>query len=267
MSENLNQRKTVELPKLKVLRHQVKRAYLVSNKEELHTPNNKNSPYYEWLREAIYEATKAYISHGTLNKFFNRDENLQYKIETIEVLEAYCKRHLPDYRTELLNLTENNHQKGEDDWLDAFTGNFDLFFTGGDSKIFDAVYHDDLVISSDGSLTIRNPYTKRDYVGKIFKRGSNSVQVHSYDSDFEDTFGSFISFNYNGYSPITRELYGLKMGFDANDRVCCYPVLLASKGTYSRTHPFILKYFEHYTLGRYLPLKDEDILVLKGTTY
>ena len=94
MSKNPNQRIEVPLDKLNDLREKVRLAYFRKNEEELKTPNNKQSPYYTILSDDILISSKAYISEGTLLKFFNDDSNRKYELETIEIIKGFINKYI-----------------------------------------------------------------------------------------------------------------------------------------------------------------------------
>lgn len=92
MPKSLNERKEYSLEKLNTLRYKVRDAYKISTGEELLTPNNKGSIYYEELSDNISLVTKTdRISEGTFLKFFHDDLNRWYQINTILTIEKYIK--------------------------------------------------------------------------------------------------------------------------------------------------------------------------------
>jgi hypothetical protein len=91
MSSNPYQRKDYPQEQLTTLRNRVRQIYIVNRGEVLQTPKNKNSPYYTFLKDDIFEKTDTSISEGTLLKFFHDDINRKYQLIVIRTIEDYVK--------------------------------------------------------------------------------------------------------------------------------------------------------------------------------
>jgi len=264
MKKYSKQRVSIKLNKLLVIRKFLVNVFYIYNSEEIFLTNTKLNSDYEKLADDIFAKLKEIISVETLVKIMFENNNLNYELKSIQLVEDYIL-FSPQIRNEYIKAVDEISLSDNPNYelLPNFIGEFDLFFSGGNSEIFDKVYHDELSIYDDGTAKLFNPYTFKEYTGKLYFRGHGSVQIHIYDIEYSHTFESYISLNYNNYSPLLKELYGLSLSFDANEKVCCYPVLLAPRNTYHRNHNFILSFFEKCIPNRYFPLQDETIFKLK----
>jgi hypothetical protein len=91
MSANPYQRKECSLEQLNTLRNKVRQVFFDKRDDILQTPKNKNSPYYSYLKDDIFEKTKRNLSEGTLLKFFHDDINRRYQLIVISTIEEYVK--------------------------------------------------------------------------------------------------------------------------------------------------------------------------------
>jgi hypothetical protein len=92
MNRNPFKRKPLSKEKVAEIRKQICEAYKLSKGEELITPSNKGSVYYQELSIDIEKRTNGKtLSEGTLCKIMTDKSNFNFEVLTLEIVEEYIE--------------------------------------------------------------------------------------------------------------------------------------------------------------------------------
>ena len=241
-------------------------------------PSKDKLMSWGWSKKPVPSSLPALISYvsdvfpyKTIEQFAENEENVelfskcydwdQYLRNVKEPVDSYGSRIVKEIKMwayqRVLALSKKEWTgigfsglHNQESSINKYAGEYKYFMPGQIPKEgFDKVYCNTLLLEQEGTCKLQNTHIKHIiewYYGNAIIKDRNALQMIFFSEENlrKTGFEYVVSVKLNNYGAAVTHFAGITTGFDGNNNIYAYPILLTKDLTLTIESPFVVAYFE-----------------------